>query len=285
MKYRPSRTNKTRPPKRIPAKKAAGVPHRAGKIRIVRYLAACGIASRRKAADIVLEKRVKVNGQIVTDLSYGVDTRQDQVTVDGERLREVELGLLLFYKPRLVLSTLSDPHGRKSVGSYLTSHFRSYVPVGRLDYESEGLMILTNDGDLANVLLHPKFELDRTYEVTCPMYVSDGQLRKLEQGVQLEDGPARAELRMTHRTPERTVVEVSIREGRNRQVRRMFAAVDAEISSLKRLRHGPFSIGALRPGQIRKLNEREFSKLREKVLSANERPRAGKTFRKAPRRP
>lgn len=249
------------------------------RLRIVRYLALCGVCSRRKAGDLVIGKRVSVNGSVVTDLSYGVDGRRDVVTVDGKRVRSEELGLILFYKPRFVLSTLSDPHGRKSVGDYLTTHYRSYVPVGRLDFESEGLMILTNDGDLCNVLLHPRYELDRSYEVHTPGFVSDAQFRKLEQGVPLDDGVAKAEVHVMHRTPDHTTARITIREGRNRQVRRMYESIGAEVLTLKRIAHGPFVIGGLRSGEIKRLSEREYQRVRDVVMKNSERKAEGENSR------
>lgn len=233
-----------------------------------KYLASCGIAARRKAEKLILDGRVKVNGELVTELGSKVDPERDKVFVNNKEVRPHVLGVMLLNKPRGVVSTLSDPEGRKSIANYLTKHFKSYFPVGRLDTDSSGLIILTNDGALTEKLLHPRYQLKRVYICEVSGSVSEDLLGRLRRGINLRDGLARALVKIYQQTENGTLLEVTIREGRNRIVRRIFEKVGHPVISLKRIAHGPFRLGKLRSGEVRKLSEKEYAQLREKILNA-----------------
>lgn len=245
-------------------------------VRLQKFLASCGVAARRKGEKLITAGRVKVNGAVVTELGTKVDPAHDLIEVDNNPVRAVPLGVAIFYKPRKVVSTLSDPEGRPTVGEYLTKKFESYFPVGRLDFESEGLVVLTNDGELAEHLLHPRFEIDRTYRVEVEGRLSAGVAASLQNGVKLEDGIARGRATHVEDTPNKTIIDLTVREGRNRLVRRMMDAVGHPVLKLVRLTHGPFNLGTLSPGEIRAYTEEAYERVRLAVLRTNgeeERPR------------
>lgn len=228
-------------------------------IRLNRYLAECGECSRRKADDLILAGKVKVNGIIIRDLSCKVDSKKDRVQIGPRTIHPPHKGIALFNKPRSVVSTLEDPQGRKCVGDFLTKHFKSYFPVGRLDYESSGLLILTNDGELANRLLHPKFGFDRVYEVRVRGSIRDKEMKRLERGLKLNDGFVKAKrVQITDSREGFTSLTVIVSEGKNRLVRRMFDAVGHPVVRLKRVQHGPIRLGNLQGGEIRRLSERDY---------------------------
>ncbi len=235
-------------------------------IRLHKYLASCGIASRRKAEKLIVAGRVKVNGQTVSELGSKVDPTHDKIFVNNKIVRPQALGVMLLNKPRGVVSTMSDPEGRKSLAIYLTKHFKSYFPVGRLDTDSSGLMILTNDGELAEKLLHPRFQLKRVYFCEVQGSVSEDSLGKLKRGVNLYDGVARAVVHIHGQTDKGTLLEVTVREGRNRIVRRMLEKIHHPVITLKRIAHGPFRLGKLSSGEVRKLSEKEYLRMRAQIL-------------------
>lgn len=240
-------------------------------IRINRYLSDCGECSRRKADELIQEGKVKINGKVVQDLSTQVTPGKDRVQVGSRTIRQPHKGAALFNKPRGVVSTLEDPQGRKCVGDFLTKHFQSYFPVGRLDYESSGLLLLTNDGDLANRLLHPRYGFDRIYEVRVRGYVRDKEQNRLRKGLKLDDGFVKAKRIKIDETREGfTCLTITVSEGKNRLVRRMFDAVGHPVVRLKRVQHGPIRLGNLQGGQIRRLTDREFHKLQSQVLKSIE---------------
>lgn len=238
------------------------------RIRLQKYLAQCGVAARRAAELLISEGRVRVNGDLVTVQGSTVMPGVDRVSVDGKEVREEHRGVMLLHKPTGVVSTKKDPHGRPSLERYLTAHYRSYFPVGRLDYESSGLVILTNDGELADRLLHPRYGAERRYEVEVEGAVTQATLRSLQRGVELDDGPVRPKVSLLEGLEGRTKLLVSITEGRNRIVRRLMDAVGHPVISLLRVMHGPMRLGRLRPGQVRRLTEREYHTLRRQVLGA-----------------
>jgi 23S rRNA pseudouridine2605 synthase len=241
-------------------------------VRLHKYLAECGICSRRAAEELIREGKVRVNGQLIAEQGRIVDPLHDQVTVRGKIIKAPLKGVLLLHKPRGIVSTLADPQGRRTVADYLTKHYKSYFPVGRLDIESQGLMILTNDGDLANHLLHPRFGAARVYHARISGTINARTIAKLKRGVKLEDGVARVEeISVISNQDDYCWVEVTVREGRNRLVRRVFEKVFHPVNKLKRISHGPFTLGRLRPGQVRHLDEREYKLLREKVLGREQR--------------
>jgi len=227
-------------------------------MRLAKYLAHSGVASRRKAEKIIAAGRVRVHGQIVTDPAYGVELGQD-IRVDGHEVVPEGREVWMVNKPVDVISTADEPGKRMAVVDLVDSPARLY-PVGRLDADSTGLMLLSNDGELANRLTHPKFGVEKTYRVQTRNEVSDTDLDRLRTGVKLEDGPTRAaEVKRLGTCS----FDLTISEGRNRQVRRMVEAVGNSVTELKRISFGPLRIGKLPPGRVRLLDEREIARLWE----------------------
>lgn len=234
-------------------------------MRLQKYLSDSGIASRRKCEELISLGRVHVNGKRA-DVGRSVDPEKDLIEVDGKRVEPIaERVVYAFYKPQGVICSTADPQGRETV----VDHFRD-VPyrlynVGRLDYDSEGLVIMTNDGALAFALAHPSHEIDKTYYAICDGKLQEDQKSALEKGVLLEDGPtAPARVRDAYRAGNgNTSFYITIHEGRNRQVRRMLKAVGHETLLLRRVQEGPVALGALRPGEKRKLSDSELAELRK----------------------
>jgi 23S rRNA pseudouridine2605 synthase len=229
-------------------------------MRLAKFLAAAGVASRRAAEEIVGAQRVTVNGETVTDPARDVGAA-DEVAVDGSAVRvEAERAVYAVNKPAGVISTARDPQRRPTVVSLVPSSARLY-PVGRLDIDTTGLILLTNDGDLAHRLTHPSFEVPRTYRavVTRPP-VSERALRALRNGVKLDDGRT-APARVRRLGRDRDVLELTIYEGRNRQVKRMCEAVGHPVRSLERVAFGPLTLGTLAPGAHRRLSGTEVDAL------------------------
>ena len=235
-------------------------------MRLQKYLALSGVASRRASEKLIAEGHVAVNGAVVTEMGVQVDEFSDTVTVDGAPVSlETEKHYLAYYKPIGEVTTVSDPEGRATV----MDRFRDYpvrlYPVGRLDYDSEGLLLLTNDGDLMNSLLHPSHEVEKAYLVKVSNHINEETLRRLRTGVTLDDGrmTSPAEARLVRYETFASAVMVTIHEGRNRQVRRMFSAVGHEVVSLKRVGFAGIKLGDLPRGQWRRLTDREVARLKE----------------------
>jgi 23S rRNA pseudouridine2605 synthase len=228
-------------------------------MRLVKYLAHAGVASRRASETIIADGRVTVDGAVITDPARDVDDSR-AVKVDGRRVKTAAAHhVYLLNKPAGVLSTAMDPQGRRTVVSLVRTGERLY-PVGRLDYDTTGLILLTNDGDLAHRLTHPKFEVPRTYRarVANPP-VNEPAIRALREGVELEDGPtAPAKVRRLGSNH----LELTIHEGRKRQVKRMLEAVGHPVRSLERVQFGPLRLGALQEGEFRALKPSEVEHLR-----------------------
>ena len=228
-------------------------------MRLAKYLAHAGVASRRASEQIIAAGRVRVRGKVVTDPARDVDDTVE-VTVDGHAVTVAERPRLVYLlnKPSGVVSTASDPQGRPTVVDYVDETERLY-PVGRLDQETTGLILLTNDGDLANRLTHPRYGVEKTYRVkVVKPPVRPDVLERLRSGVELEDGmtlPAKV------RRVKADTIEITIREGRNRQVRRMIEAVGHRVHSLERVAFGPLRLGGLQEGQARKLKPGEIQAL------------------------
>ncbi len=229
-------------------------------MRLAKYLAHAGVASRRAAETLVAAGRVSVDGSLVIDPAHDVGD-DARVALDGRPLQGAEPRVLYaLHKPVGVVSTARDTHGRKTVLDLVPARGLRLYPVGRLDADSSGLILLTNDGELANRLTHPRFEVSKTYRVKLAgPPVTDRALRALRSGVQLEDGitaPARARRVSEH------VIELTIHEGRNRQVRRMCKAVGHPVVELTRVAFGSLELGELKPGAHRRLSDGEMKRLR-----------------------
>jgi 23S rRNA pseudouridine2605 synthase len=236
-------------------------------MRLNRFLARAGVASRRAADGLIASGRVAVNGEVVTELATVVNPETDLVEFDGRPLRlPPAQTYIVLNKPPGYVVTLSDPQGRPTVADLLKGVGAAVVPVGRLDARTEGLLILTDDGELAHRVAHPSFELEKVYEVVARGVLSEESRRRLEEGVELDGrvtAPARVSVRSTSRHT--TVAEIVMHEGRKRQVRRMFEAVGHPVRALKRLAVGPIELGDLRAGRWRHLSERELRALRRAV--------------------
>ena len=246
-------------------------------MRLNRYLARSGVASRRAAEALITAGRVAVNGTIVTGLSTAVDPEADAVEVDGRPIRLPDtLTYVVLNKPAGYVVTLSDPQGRPTVADLVADVGAAVVPVGRLDARTEGLLILTDDGDLAYRVAHPSFELDKVYEVVARGVLSERSRQRLEEWIEL-DGRPTAPARVTVRSTDRntTVAEIVVHEGRKRQVRRMFEAVGHPVRRLKRISVGPVALGDLRPGRWRHMTEQELSAVRRAVGLAGAQPAPG----------
>jgi pseudouridine synthase len=239
-------------------------------MRLNKILSIAGIASRRAADELIRQGRVEVNGRVVQTLGVQADPAADDIRVDGRRLKRTapERHYLLMYKPAGVLSTRSDPERRQTVVALAAAHgYTGYLyPVGRLDYESEGLLILTNDGDLAARVTHPRHALARTYEVDVEGVPDERDLDRLRRGVEIDGRRTRpADVRVLRvldgKTGRRALLELTLREGRNRQVRKMCDAIAHPVNRLRRTRIGPITDKRLKPGQIRELRDDEIRAL------------------------
>ncbi|TMK75324.1 MAG: rRNA pseudouridine synthase [Actinobacteria bacterium] len=225
-------------------------------MRLAKYLAHCGVASRRRAEELIAAGRVTVAGERVTDPARDVD-ESSGVSVNGRPVRPEPREVWMLNKPAGVVSTAREPGRRQAVVDLVDSPRRLY-PVGRLDADSTGLILLTNDGKLANRLTHPRYGIERTYRLRLRRPVTESQLRRLRRGVELDDGPTRP---AKARRISARVVEITLAEGRNRQVRRMVEAVGNEVAGLKRIRFGPMTLGTLPEGNARKLRPPEVTRL------------------------
>jgi 23S rRNA pseudouridine2605 synthase len=232
-------------------------------VRLQKVLAEAGIGSRRHCEEMIGEGRVSVDGQTVRRFGARVDPSSQVIRVDGKRIPSAPSQVYLaFNKPTKVLTAMSDPHGRSTVSDFLGDRAERLFHVGRLDYETEGLMLLTNDGELAHRLAHPSFEVAKTYlaEVTGPVPRDLG--RRLATGIELEDGVATADkFRVIDRSGSRVLVEITLHEGRKHIVRRMLAETGHPVSRLVRTNVGPIKLGSMRPGATRELSTREIGDL------------------------
>lgn len=244
-------------------------------IRLQKFLAQCGVGSRRKMEEFITTGRVRVNGQVVTKLGRKIDPDLDRVEVNRRPIQVAPRGILLLHKPRGVISSMSDPEGRRTVADYLTKHQSSYFPVGRLDWDSTGLMILTNDGELAERLMHPRFGCERVYKARVEGSVPESVLDKLARGVKLTDGVVTAEAEILSNDEKSTWLSVRIREGRNRIVRRVFEKLGYPVMKLKRTEYGPCALGKLGVGEVRTVSQKEYLRIRRAVFAQTELAGAG----------
>jgi 23S rRNA pseudouridine2605 synthase len=252
-------------------------------IRLQKILSQAGVASRRAAEKLIADGRVTVNGRTIHEMGVKADPAADDIRVDGRRIRAAErLRHILLYKPKGYVTTRSDPQRRRTVMDLLGG-VREYVyPVGRLDYDSEGLLLLTNDGDLAARLTHPRHGVERTYEARVAGTPGEEALARLRKGIPLDGHrtlPATVVLVPPRRRDEDAVLLLTIREGRNRQVRRMCEAVGHPVQTLKRIKVGPIADRRLKPGDWRELREDEVAALKKaaaKPASASKTPGGSK---------
>lgn len=232
--------------------------------RLQKIMAQAGIASRRKAEEMIKAGRVQVNDEVVKELGTKVDPDEDIIVVDGKKIREEKKVYLLFHKPKGVITSVKDPKGRKTVTDFMTDIKERVYPVGRLDYDTEGLLILTNDGEFANALMHPKHEMSKIYHAYIKGIPHGNVLDKLKKGVQLEDGmTGKAEVEYVDVLPDqsRSVISITIHEGKNRQVRRMFEAVGYPVEKLRRVKLGFLTLEGVSRGNYRELTKNEVDNL------------------------
>jgi pseudouridine synthase len=232
--------------------------------RIAKYLARSGIASRRASEDLVAEGRVSVNGTVITEPGTKIVPREDEVRVDGLLVEPpAELEYLMLNKPMGVMTTLDDPQGRPTVMRFLPPGLPRVFPVGRLDYTTTGLLLLTNDGELAHLLMHPRHHVPKVYHAVVDGVPAESDLRRLREGVALDDGlTSPAEARVLERRERTAAVQLTLREGRKRQVRRMLSAVGHPVIALSRVAYGPLTLGDLPEGAVRRLDAAEVDALR-----------------------
>lgn len=227
-----------------------------------RVFSKAGLGSRTEARSAIHAGRVRVNGRVVENPDHWVDLDRDKITVDGKRLAKAERTYLLLYKPKGYITTHRDPEGRPTVYDLIGDAGRWVTPVGRLDLDTSGLLILTNDTHFADRVTSPEFKVPKTYEVKASNRLTDEQLDQLRNGVQLSDGPTRPALvRRLRDVGKYTHLEIIITEGRNRQVRRMLEAVDSKVLKLVRTAIGPVRIGGLQVGKWRPLEQAELRAL------------------------
>lgn len=235
--------------------------------RLQKILAQAGVASRRHSEELIVNGKVKVNGKVVTELGIKVDPLRDKIEVMGKSIPPPEKKVyLLMNKPRGYVTTLSDERGRKTIADLLGGVNQRVYPVGRLDYESEGLLLLTNDGELTQAITHPKHKVKKTYLVKVDGVPETEQLKEMARGLVLEDGPtAPAEVRLAGIGDNRASLEISIHEGRNRQVRRMCEHIGYKVLRLRRIRIGTLELGNLQSGEVRELTKKELRELAQLV--------------------
>ncbi|TVQ76219.1 MAG: rRNA pseudouridine synthase [Phycisphaeraceae bacterium] len=264
-----------------------GLRDAASGIRLQKAMADAGVGSRRRCEELIESGKVSVNGRIVRTLPAWVDPERDEIAVGGEPVGKVERHVyVMLYKPRHTVSTLHDPDERRTVAELVQhpSGARLY-PVGRLDYDTMGLVLLTNDGEMANRLTHPRYEVHKTYRAIVKGSIEDEEIRQLERGIYLAvrregktvggERTGGAHLRVVRRERERTILDITLTEGRNRQVRRMLAHVGHRVRKLTRIHMGPLTLKGLRLGEWRELTSREIQELR-KATGLQRRGKQGK---------
>lgn len=231
-------------------------------IRLQKALSIAGVASRRKAEELMLQGRVRVNGKVARELGMRIDPTVDSVMVDNRPIQlDPDRIYLAFHKPKGIVSTMSDEYGRPCLADFFLGYDRVFN-VGRLDQETTGVLLMTNDGDLANQLAHPKFGVEKLYVAKVKGRIEKPQLQQLRDGVRLEDGFQKADrVKLLDQNLQESLVEIVLHSGKNRIVRRMFEAVGHPVIELTRKSFGPLRLGNLKPGQVRELSKLEVSAL------------------------
>lgn len=236
-------------------------------IRLSKYLSACGVASRRKADELIQHGKVRVNSKTVTAMGFRVDPEEDKVTFEGKPVMPPKkIRTFMLNKPAGVMTTVSDPHAEETVMQFVDHYEERLFPVGRLDRDSEGLLLFTNDGELAHRLTHPRFHLDKEYEVVVEGGPDRDDIDRLRQGVEIDGHKtSRASIQFVEAANGRRIYRMVIHEGRKRQIRRMFEEVGAKVVALRRIRVGPVKMGHLAVGSLREIKGEELKALREAV--------------------
>lgn len=234
-------------------------------VRLQKYLSECGVSSRRKAIDLIDEGKIRVNGELASEAGQRITPGVDRVTVGKKPALLPQRGVIFLNKPRGVVSTFADPGGRKTLADYITKKHRGYISAGRLDYDSTGLIVLTNDGNLAQKLSHPRYGMDRVYQVRIEGHL-DAKLKiRLKKGVRIEGKPVKMKLTDFKQQEKATWITVTVNEGRNRIIRRVFERIQHPVLKLQRVQHGPCKLGTLKVGQTRTLTEAEYKRLLKTV--------------------
>lgn len=236
-------------------------------VRLQKVLAEAGVASRRASEDMIAGGRVSVNGKVADVLGTRVDPARDVIRVDGERIpTDVAKVYLVLNKPRGVVSTMSDPEGRRNLGDFVEDRPERLYHVGRLDTDTEGLILLVNDGEFAHRMAHPSYEVRKTYVAEVPGPIPSGLGKKLREGIELDDGPVKVDaFRVMQALGDRAIVELQLHEGRNRIVRRLLEAVGHPVKRLGRTAIGPVKLGDLKPGVLRPLTQKELGTLLDEI--------------------
>jgi len=233
---------------------------------LAKYLAEAGVASRRKAEELIMQGRVKINGLVVKEKGCTINPDVDRVEFDGRIISREEKVYILLNKPAGYISSVFDPQGRPTVMELLKDIKLRIYPVGRLDFDTEGLLLLSNDGDFTNLMIHPRYEINKTYQALVKGKPDKKSLQILQEGIQLEDGitaPARVNILKTFQ--DRTLLEIEIHEGRKRQVKRMCLAVGHPVISLKRTTFGSLKLQGVAPGKYRFLTPSEVNRLKQQA--------------------
>lgn len=237
--------------------------------RLQKILAHAGLASRRAAEKMIEEGRVRVNGRVVDELGARADPHKDKIELDGKRVVLEKPCYYLVHKPREMVTTLSDPEGRSNLGELLKRIPERVYPIGRLDYHTSGALLVTNDGELTQALLHPARTVPKVYVAKLRGHLDVPELDKLRNGVELDDGyvTKKAELFVVREEPKNTWVQITLTEGKNRQIHRMAEAIGHPVQRLARIEFAGLSTDGLRPGMIRELNKREVEKLKKAYVT------------------
>ncbi|WP_026700181.1 pseudouridine synthase [Salibacterium aidingense] len=238
--------------------------------RLQKVIANAGVTSRRKAETFIEEGRVKVNGKIVRELGSKVSAHKDTVEVDNIPIDKEEPVYYVFYKPKQVISAVRDDKNRKVVTDYFEEVEERIFPIGRLDYDTSGLLLLTNDGDFANLMMHPKNKIFKTYIAKVKGKPSKENIGLLIKGIDIEGiktAPAKVKIKSTNKKNNSSIIEISIHEGRNHQVRKMFETIGHPVLKLKREKYGPITLDKLNPGEKRVLKPVEVKKLKESAVT------------------
>ena len=235
--------------------------------RLQKLIAQSGYCSRRKAEELISEGRVKVNGKVVTELGTKADV-EDIITVDGKKINMERKVYILMNKPRNVVCSAKDDRGRPTVVDLIEGVGERIYPIGRLDFDTTGVLLLSNDGDLTNKLIHPSKEIDKTYRVTIDGFANEDQLERIRRGIKLDGvmtSEAIVEVSKINKEKRKSIINITIHEGKNHQVKRMFNTVGLKVVKLNRIEFAGFKVGGLKEGQYRLLTNKEITELKSMV--------------------